>query len=349
MKWNPFKRVETRASYTDSLVNLLVRQASGSTLGQASECAVVEAAVGLWASAFAGCRLEPSVDVLTPSLLADIARRLLLDGQAVYVIDVGTDGVTLLPVGDVDVRGTTPNPAEWTYQCTLYGPDSSTTRVVPADGVVAIRYSTDAARPWRGVGPLARSNLDADLLSALTTRMAEEAGASSAIVVPSPLDGQADSVAMLRADLAQAKGGIMLLETMSAGYGDRAGAPQGDWSVKRLGSMIPAVNESLRTSVGLSIASALGVPVSLLTDADGVSQRESWRRFIWGSVAPLSRIIGHELSAKLDLRDGLKFDWSALYASDITGRAAATRRLVEAGMPIEKAASLTGLVATDDG
>ena len=153
---------------------------------------------------------------------------------------------------------------------------------------------------------------------------------------------------MLKADISKAKGGLMLLETMASGYGDRASAPQADWSVKRLGSMIPDVNETLRTSVGLSIASALGVPVSLLTDADGLSQRESWRRFIWGSCAPLSRIIGHELSSKLDLPD-LKFDWSALYASDITGRAAATRRLVEAGMPIEKAASLTGLVATDDG
>ena len=213
--------------------------------------------------------------------------------------------------------------------------------------MVAIRYSTDPARPWKGVGPLARSNLDAGLLSSLTTRMKEEAGASSAIVIPSPADGLADSTTALRSDLAKAKGGLMLLETMSAGYGDRAGAPASDWSVKRLGSMIPDVNETIRSSVGLSIAAALGVPVSLLTDADGVSQRESWRRFIWGSVAPLARIIGHELSNKLDLPD-LKFDFSSLYASDISGRAAATRRLVEAGMPIAEAASITGLVASDE-
>ena len=347
MKWNPFKRVETRASYTDSLVSLLVRQASGSTLGQASETAVVEAAVGLWSHAFAGARLEPSVDVLTPPLLADIARRLLLDGQAVYVIDVGAGGLKLLPVGDHDVSGSSPDPSTWIYRCSLNGPSGSTTRTVPSAGVVHVKYSTDPLRPHRGVGPLARSDLDAGLLSALTTRMGEEAGASSAIVVPSPVDGASDSVAMLRADLAQAKGGLMLLETMAAGYGDRASAPQSDWSVKRLGSMIPDVNETIRSSVGLSIASALGVPISLLTDADGLSQRESWRRFIWGSVAPLSRSIGHELSSKLDLPD-LKFDFSALYASDITGRAAAFKRLVESGMPIAEAAAITGLVAADE-
>ena len=96
-------------------------------------------------------------------------------------------------------------------------------------------------------------------------------------------------------------------------YGDRAAAPTSDWSVKRLGSMIPDANETIRGAVGLSIASALGVPISLLTDADGVSQRESWRRFIWGSVAPLARVIGHELlSSKLDLPTDLKFDFSAI-------------------------------------
>ena len=99
---------------------LLVRQASGSTLGQASECAVVEAAVGLWASAFAGCRLEPSVDVLTPPLLADIARRLLLDGEAVWVIDVEGGGLKLLPVGDHDVRGHVSRPGHLDpTRCTL--------------------------------------------------------------------------------------------------------------------------------------------------------------------------------------------------------------------------------------
>ena len=113
--------------------------------------------------------------------------------------------------------------------------------------------------------------------------------------------------------------------------------------------MIPdSERESADIGRSVDCLARWGCPISLLTDADGVSQRESWRRFIWGSCAPLSRIIGHELSAKLDLRDGLKFDWSALYASDITGRAAATRRLVEAGMPIAEAASITGLVASDD-
>ena len=153
---------------------------------------------------------------------------------------------------------------------------------------------------------------------------------------------------MLRADLKAAKGGLVLAETMASGYGDKASAPMQDWSVKRIGANPPEVLPALAEATGMRIAAALGVPVSLLTDADGVSQRESWRRFIWGSCCPaFARIIGHELSSKLDLPD-LKFDFSALYASDVTGRAAAFKRLIESGMPLAEAANITGLVASDE-
>ena len=120
--WNPFARREVRASYTDALVSLLVREASGSgaPTGQAHATAAVEACASMWGHAFAAARLEPEVPALSPPVLADIARRLILDGEAVYVIDVGPDGIKLLPVGDVDVRGTTPDPAEWVYRVSLY-------------------------------------------------------------------------------------------------------------------------------------------------------------------------------------------------------------------------------------
>ena len=199
--WNPFKRVETRASYTDSLVNLLVRQASGSALGQASETAAVEAAIGAWGRAFAGCQIAPQVDALDPFTLSRIARDLLLYGESLHVIEVAAGGLRILPVGDHDISGSGPDPDEWIYRCSLHGPSGSVTRSVPSAGVIHIRYSVDPSRPWKGVGPLKRAGLDADLLSALTTRMAEEAGASSALVIPSPVDGAADSTTTLRSDL----------------------------------------------------------------------------------------------------------------------------------------------------
>ena len=80
-------------------------------------------------------------------------RDLIVSGESLHVIDVGTDGLKLLPVGDHDVSGTSPDPSEWIYRVSLHGPDASVSRSIPAAGVVHIRYSADPARPWRGVGP----------------------------------------------------------------------------------------------------------------------------------------------------------------------------------------------------
>ena len=41
-------------------------------------------------------------------------------------------------------------------------------------------------------------------------------------MIPSPIDGQAASTEMLRADLKAARGGVVLAETMASGYGDKA-------------------------------------------------------------------------------------------------------------------------------
>ena len=345
---NPFKRVETRASYTDSLVNLLVRQASGSTLGQASATAAVESCAALWSHAFAGARLEPEVPALSPPVLADIARRLILDGEALFVIEVGAGGLKLLPVGSHDVTGTTPDPDTWLYRCDLHGPSGSTTRTVPAAGVVHVRYSVDPSRPHRGVGPLRRAALDADLLSAIVTRLGEESGAPVAHVIPSPVDGAADSTATLRADLKAARGGVVLAETQMGGYGDKAGAPMSDFAVKRIGANPPDVLRALASETGERIMEACGIPSALLVaNSAGIARREALRMWVACHVAPLGRIVAAELSDKLNL-PGLTLDFAPLAGSDLVARAASAKRMVEAGMPAEKAFALSGLVAADE-
>ena len=91
--------------------------------------------------------------------------------------------------------------------------------------------------------------------------------------------------------------------------------------------------------------SACGVPVSLVTDADGTSQRESWRRFVMGSVEPLLRIVAQEVEAKLETR--VSFDLSPLWAHDLAGRASSFKALVAGGMAIERAAALSGLLGME--
>ena len=191
--WNPFARREVRASYTDALVSLLVREASGSgaPTGQAHATAAVESCASLWSHAFAGARLEPEVPALDPFTLSTIARSLILDGESLHVIEVERGELRLLPAGEAVITGSSPDPDTWTYRVDLHGPNGSITRSIPAAGVVHVRYSVDPSRPWRGVGPLRRAGLDADLLSSIITRLGEEASSPVANVIPSPVDGAA--------------------------------------------------------------------------------------------------------------------------------------------------------------
>ena len=158
-----------------------------------------------------------------------------------------------------------------------------------------------------------------------------------------PDDPDDDPLADIRADIRKAGGSQVLVETTAAAYGEgRGGAPMTDWKPNRFGANPPATLEALRSSVGLAVLSACGVPVSLgLTDADGTSQRESWRRWAHGALAGIAAIIGTELGRKLDTE--VSFTFGSLYASDLSGRAASLLRLVKAKMPLDEARAVCGL------
>ena len=73
------------------------------------------------------------------------------------------------------------------------------------------------------------------------------------------------------------------------------------------------------------------MPGSLATtqNSDGTAQRESWRRFLHGSVQPLAALVSQELSEKLDV--DISLDLSRIGASDISGRARSFGSLVKGG------------------
>lgn len=348
--------VETRG-YSDTLTELLVARAAGSDdpSGSAHLTGAVEACAGLYARAFAGASVTPedAADPLTPSLLARIARSLIVAGESLHLIEVRGGEVRLIPVGTWEVTGSNPDPRTWAYKVDLESPDGTTTVTRPAAAVLHVRYGEDASRPWQGVGPLARAGLSSDLLSALETRLKQEAGATSAYVVPDvtvdPNDptSSASTTKTLRSDLKAAKGGIVLAPSMWGYAGDAAGRPAADWGQRRIGAEPPDVLRLLRTDAGRSVMAACGCPESLFTDADGTAQREAWRRFCHGSVKPLARIVEAAVRDALDVPDfALSFD--DLYASDVVGRAQAFNRMVSGGMDVAEAAGLSGLIGADE-
>ena len=76
--------------------------------------------------------------------------------------------------------------------------------------------------------------------------------------------------------------------------------------------------------------------------AEGTGQREAFRRFLNLTLMPLGAIVASELSEKLDVPVELNFD--RLMASDLSGKARAFGSMVKAGLDLEKAAALSGLM-----
>ena len=351
MRW-PWQRTEHRASATDALVAAIQSAAQGNATGDWRSLAALETAVSLYASCFGvatvSCEDKRVTAALTPSFLAMVARALIRRGEYVAVLDVMPGrGLAILPAGSWDVRGG-PSEDDWWYRCDLAGPSGTVSRTVPSAAVIHVRYAVDAVRAWRGISPLEWARSTGTLAGNLEHRLGEEAGAPVGSYLALPRadgddpDDPDDPLSDIRADIRKAGGSQVLVETTAAAYGEgRGGAPMTDWKPNRFGANPPDVLAGLRSSVGMAVIAACGVPQALATAADGTSQRESWRRFVHGPVAALGAIVGGELGRKLDTE--VSFTFGSLYASDLTGRAAALGRLVKAKMPLDQAKKVCGL------
>ena len=354
MRW-PWQREPERREaqpFTDSIVAALTAQAAGTAAGDPSAIAALEAAAGLYAAAFAGARLTPenaATAGLSPACRALIGRDLIRRGESVHAIEVRAGALRLAPVGSWDVRGG-PDEAGWWYRVDVFGPSGNETRFLPSGAVLHVRYAVDAARPWYGIGPLGWARATGALAANLEGRLAEEAGGPVGHLLPVPQDGgdgsEADPLASLKADLAAGRGRTMLIETTSAGFGEgRQAAPAEDWKPRRFGASPPDSLPTLRSDAALAVLAACQVPASLVSDADGTSQREAWRRWAMGPLAGLAAVVEAEIAAKLD--QPVRLDFAGLWAADMAGRASSFKAMVTAGMDPAKAAGLAGLMGGD--
>ena len=356
MRW-PWQARETREAipFTDAVVAALAAQATGTTAGDPSAIAALETAAGIWARCFAAAKVKPDTPrtrAITPAVLALIARDLIRRGESLFLVDVEQGAVMLRASGSWDVRGGW-REAEWWYRLDLFGPSGNITKFVPGDEVVHCRYAFDPSRPWLGLSPLQWARATGRLAANLELRLGEEAGASVGFMFTypqAPKRGDTDAedqTKALRSDIRSGKGRHLLVQTTAAGLGEgRQAAPQKDWVQSRFGADPPQALATLRSDAGLAVLNACGVPPALATDADGTSQRESWRRFVMGGVEPVARTVALELGAKLDVPD-LAFSFDSLWAHDLAGRASSFKAMVTAGMEVERAAGLAGLLSDE--
>ena len=354
MRW-PWQRRETRESggdFSDAVVRLLESQAAG-TAADASSTAAVEAASGALSRTFASAEVvgdDWAQDAVSPTVLAQIGRDLIRNGDSMHVIRIGRDGmVTLIPASSWHWEGSH-DPDSWTVRATAYGPSTSTTWNLPASGVVFVRWGSTPGQPYVGIGPLSWAHTTARLQSEAERSLADEAGGPLAQLLAVPQDGgddgDDDPLKMLRADISAARGRALLVETSAAGWGEgKTAAPQKDWQQSRLGPMPPEGLVKISEHAFARVLAACGTPPSLFLDSDGTSQREAVRRWHMGTVLPLARLVEHELSAKLETPVELKFD---AYPKDMVSRAQVFAKLIAAeGVTVEKALEIAGLAGSE--
>lgn len=319
--------VEDRAGYTDTVTQALL-DASADTVASGYTSALETAASQMgraFAAAGATGRDAGAFDAWT---LAQIGRSLVECGEAVWLR-------TGRRIERGDHYGITPGGV---YDFSQFG------RRARADRVMHVRWNIDIDS-WRGVSPLANARTLNDLLKRLEGSLATEANAAVGYLLPVPSDGQSDGVKQLKQDLENLKGRIAIVETTRAGWqGEPSGAPRRDFDLARMGPNFPEGNVRLFRSAREAVLAACGYPVQLDQDSDGTAQREAWRRYLHGTVAPCGRLV-EAAAAAADLQ--ITLSWDRLFASDIQGRARAFQSMVGAGMSIEDAAAASGILAED--
>ena len=353
MPWRfPWTRTERRQDATDAVITALVSRAGGNLVGDPTASGSLEMAAGVWARSFAAATVTPALPILSPTFMALVARNLARRGESVHMLDLQDGRLVALPVGTWDIRGDV-DESTWRYQCHRQGPSRTRTQFVGSEGVLHFRYATDPARPWEGISPLGwAANLGA-IAGNTDLRLGEEASGAISRLIPVPQDGgdggDADPLAGLKSDIKSGKGRALIVETTAAGWGEgKAAAPQSDWKQQRIGPDPPAEFCDLREKAAESVLAAHGISSALLMGrSDGTLMREAWRQLLHGTLRPVARIIGDELAAKLDIAPP-EFEFTALYASDLAGRAQAFQKLVAGGVSVESALAMSGLMGMEE-
>ena len=157
--------MEQRAQYYSSGVEEALFSAALTGRSDASQSAAATAAVRAISDPFAVANVTPIslASVLRPAVLVDMARRVLLTGNAVYMLDVDEiGGMSLVPASSLKVTGGY-RPSSWVYRLELPRPSGEpVTRVITVEGVVHVKVGTKTVEPWRGVSPLRECGLTSE-------------------------------------------------------------------------------------------------------------------------------------------------------------------------------------------
>ena len=342
------KRRERR-DFTVTSTDRAVAAAFGSTdTADVTGTSAATTAMGFMGRSFAAAAVMPSVERtgLNPAVLAEIGAAFVSAGESVWLIEVVNGRVKLYRAASWDLEG---GPFEQTYRVTIPGPTRQVDRVVPSEGVLHPRINCSTIAPFRGRSPLELAGFSASALANAERQLSQELSGSVGRLIPAPLDqlDQDDAegnnpLDELETSIANLKGRSALVPSMSGGWKDTQGGNVGDWRSQRIGADPPDSVVELRRDGHAQMLAAAGVPPGLFGAQEATGLREALRQFLHTTVSPLARVLETEASEKLGVP--VEFDFTALNASDVQGRARAAKALVDAGFSLAEAAAASGIL-----
>lgn len=328
----PFRR-EVRSSYTSLRLQEGLDRAKAGAPSEA--LATVEAAAGLWERGF----MAADSETLNAEQLGMIGRNLLLKGESVWSVE---RGALARQAHTYSLRGSD----VLSYHLYIPMPSETVTKRLAASDVAHFRIGMDPARPWEGISPLKSSKATRKLLEKIEQKLDEEHSGSVGNLIGVPdiekteeKDDEGNVIGSLARDLANLKGKTALIETGGTTQQWGGTASHKDTSPIRIGPMPSQYTVQARTDTERTILAACGVPVALVNPDAGTDTRESWRRFLHGTLQPVARMIVAEL-ARVGIGGSLTFN--RLMASDLAGRSRSYKQLREAGMDDAEARQICG-------
>ena len=339
MRWPWAPKLETRAGYTDARLIALLRETDGNA-GSADDTATaaIEMCAGTTGRGFMAAEVmadSPTVAAaITPGFLEMLGRAMIKTGNLLFYIDTSEGDLMLLPASSHFVRG---GPGAWTYDFSLAGPTNTLDyHDVPASSVLHFRYATPPMQPWLGISPTDNAALSGRLSAATVRSLGYEMAGPMGHLLGVPVDGDDPSVESLRGDLADAKGGVALVEVGNWDAGDEKAI---DLMPKRYGANPGAPLVDLAELVSREIMACCGYNPAMFVAGPAASQKEAYRIMLFGVLAPLGKLAAAELTSKLGPVD---LEWTELRAADIQARGRTVGSLVTAGATFESAAREVG-------
>ena len=321
------RQAEADSNYTQIITDALVDAAIGDMSG--AYVGALEIAAGALSRAFASADVSgPDAVQFDSWTMAQIGRALVEEGDSLWWYD--RSSATLRRVRNYSFLSN--------RQYALNFPNG--TQMQTSD-VFHVRWNISLDNGF-GLGPLSLARNLQRMCQLLETSIAAESSAAVGYLLPIPTDGQSATVENLRKDIADLKGKIAVIETARQGWGQGVQqGPRREFELQRLGPSIPASSVDAWQAATHTILAACGYPVQLAVNTDGTSQREAWRRYLHGTVAPLARLVEQ---AAIESGFAIEISFEQLFASDIQGRARAFKSLVDGGMPLEQAAATSGIL-----